>query len=354
MPGSAAALDVAEPVLGPGEARVRVLEVGVCGIDVEIDAGARGEAPEGDAVLVLGHESLGEIEAMGRGAHGSAPGDLVVAMVRRPDGCTECIRGEPDMCVGGRYTESGIRGRHGFLAERYTEHTEFLVRVPARLRACAVLLEPLANVEKGVRQALAVQRRLRAWEPRRALVLGAGAVGLLGALVLRLQGIETIVYACGPDPVRARWLDAIGATYLAKRDASGSVAHHLADLPSAAGPFDLVLEATGSAHAATAALRLPGPDGIACLPSVKELDEELRICATCLDQVLVPGNRAAVGAASAHRMDFDAGIRDLAEAEDRWPGWAQALVTRRVPLARFRDALSREPGDVKVVIEPGR
>src|SRR5262245_42910539 len=108
---SAQLLDLPKPEHRSGQCLIRVLEVGVDGSDREIDAGLYGAAPEGDDVLIIGHEALGEVieESGVKGA--PAQGDLVVATVRRPDPdcCASCRQGEYDFCLTRDYQERGIK-----------------------------------------------------------------------------------------------------------------------------------------------------------------------------------------------------------------------------------------------------
>jgi threonine dehydrogenase-like Zn-dependent dehydrogenase len=326
--------------------------VGIDGTDREIDDGLYGEAPPGEPYLVLGHESLGAIDAVGEGVTGLRRGEPVVAMVRRPGDCLACRSGEPDMCLGGEYTERGIKGRHGYLSEYYVESPRYLVPVPAGVGDAAVLLEPLSVVEKGIRHAWVTQQaRMRWWKPRRALVLGAGAVGLLGTMLLRLQGIETFVYARTASATRTAQVGEIGATYVAQEDASHGVANHIGDLPGRYGPFDFLLEATGTSTTALGAMRIIGTDGILCLASITGGEREVPVCASCLNMDLVLGNKVVFGTVNAGRVDFESGAAHLAEAAARWPGWLDRLITKRVPLDRIRDALERQPGETKTVVE---
>jgi threonine dehydrogenase-like Zn-dependent dehydrogenase len=164
---------------------VRVLRVGLDSIDREIIAGQYGKAPPGCEFLVLGHESLGIVEQVGRQVNELSPGDYVVAVVRHPGKSLYDAIGMPDMTTDGNYYEHGISLLHGFLREYYADTPEWLVRVPARLREVAILLEPTSVVEKGILQAFEIQRRLRIWQPRRAAVLGTGSIGLLATMALR-------------------------------------------------------------------------------------------------------------------------------------------------------------------------
>ena len=181
-PGSARALELPQPQATPGLVRVSVLEVGIDGTDTEIDKGEYGDAPKGQDVLVIGHEALGRVDAVGEGVSGFAVGDLVVATVRRPDGCPNCKAGESDMCLWGDYTERGIKGAHGYMAQYYADSPDFMVKIPEALRSFAVLLEPLSIVEKAIFQAWKIQERL-VWQPKKAVVLGAGPIGLLATIL---------------------------------------------------------------------------------------------------------------------------------------------------------------------------
>lgn len=328
-----------------------MLHVGIDGTDIEIDRAEYGEAPPGQDFLIIGHESFGVIDAVGAGVREFKPGDSVVAMVRRPDDCGPCKSGEPDMCIKGQYTERGIKGRHGYMAEYYVEAPEYLVRVPPELREVAVLLEPVSVVEKGVRHAWAIQGRMRDWQPKRALVLGAGPVGLLAAMLVRLRGLETIVYSRRPSPAHDAKVQELGGRHVAKLDERGQIVNHLGALPEKFGPFDFLFEATGAPSATMGAMRIIGPDGVLCLASVTGGESPMEICASCLNMDLVLGNRVVFGTVNANRVDFENGVRDMARSLEQWPGWLARMITRRLPLDRFREGFERSPGDMKVVVE---
>ncbi|MHB1847211.1 MAG: glucose 1-dehydrogenase [Deltaproteobacteria bacterium] len=349
--GSARLIEAPEPSAGAGQVKVSVLRVGICGTDAEIDRGEYGEAPAGQPYLILGHENLGRVSAVGAGVTGLGVGDLVVSSVRRPDDCPECRQGQQDMCTKGDYTEHGIKGLNGFMADFYVERPEYLVKLPESLAAAGVLLEPLTVVEKGVREAFRIQERMREWRPKRALILGAGPVGLLGALLTRLRGIETVVYGRDPSDLLAERTKVIGASYVASLDAKGKEAAPLASLAERYGPFDLLLEATGSAEVAVGAMGLIGLNGVLCLASVTGGESMMRISPAHLNMELVMGNRVVFGTVNANQVDYQAGVGHLAEAAKRWPGWLESLVTRKVPLERVREAFERRPADIKTVLE---
>src|SRR5262249_6002091 len=139
--------DVPQPkIQAATDVLLRVHEVGLCGTDREISSFEYGSPPPGSDHLILGHESLAEVVELGRNVRSFKPGDLVVAMVRRPcphPECRACRAGRPDFCVTGDYTERGIKGVDGFLTDYVVEDEPYLVKVPRALADVAVLVEPL-------------------------------------------------------------------------------------------------------------------------------------------------------------------------------------------------------------------
>lgn len=338
--------DVPEPPASEFLAQVRVLETGICGTDVEIHEGLYGQAPPGSPYLVLGHESLGVVEKAPSGA-GLAPGQLVVSTVRRPcaDRCRPCLSERSDLCATGNFEERGIRGRHGFMAERYTEAPRHLVPVSPRLRHVGVLLEPLTIVEKGLELALDARAGLP-WEPRRSVVLGAGAVGILAAMALRLRGLDVVVAALEPEGGdKDRLLQEAGIGYVSTRTTP------LAALASRVGHADLVFEATGATAVVWPAMALLARNGVCVLTSVTGGTQSLDLDLATWNRELVLGNRLVLGTVNAARRHFEAGVADLEAAEQRLPGWVGRLITRRLPLDEVRQALQRSPDVIKTVLE---
>src|ERR671939_2174652 len=164
--------------------RVRVLRVGVDGTDKEIVAAEYGAAPPGDDFLVIGHESFGVVEEVGLNVPDTiTPGTYVVASVRRPGSSIYGKIGLQDFTTDDVYYERGINLLHGYLTEYYVEDWQYVFPLPATLAEVGVLLEPTTVAEKGINHAYEIQRRLKVWEPRKALILGSGTIGLLTALV---------------------------------------------------------------------------------------------------------------------------------------------------------------------------
>jgi threonine dehydrogenase-like Zn-dependent dehydrogenase len=334
-------IDVAHPALdGLPQGRgvvVKVLTVGVDGTDKEILAGEYGSPPPGEAYLITGHESFGVVEAVGPDVSTLHPGDYVAATVRRPGSSVYDAIGTPDFTTDDVYYERGINLRHGFLTEHYLENEEFLVLVPPGLRDVGVLLEPASIVEKGVSQAYEIQRRMKVWRPRRAAVLGAGTVGLLATLALRLRGLEVHTFATKAKPnLNASLVEEIGASY-----------HSVVELPfehsaQSVGPFDVIFEATGFAPLAFEAMGELGKNGVLILSSVTGGKHTISLDADRLNLQFVLGNKVMVGTVNASREHFELAVGDFARAELTRPGWLRKLLTHPVSGLANYEQLVRE------------
>ncbi|MGE3843276.1 MAG: glucose 1-dehydrogenase [Vicinamibacterales bacterium] len=347
--------DIAEPTLddvadGSG-VLARVLAVGVDATDREIDDGQYGEAPEGSGVLVIGHESLCRVQQIGPSVRNVEPGDLVVFTVRRPGHSLYDQMGLQDLTTDDEYYERGISKRHGFLTERVVDAAEFAVKVPASLGVLGVLLEPTSIVEKAVRQAYLIQQRLGVWRPRRALVLGAGPLGLLATMALRVRGLEVVTFARSETTSRgAELVEAVGARYVSAKDAS------LASVAQSMGNIDLILEATGFSPLVFEAMERLGRNGVLVLTGIAGGDRTTDgVHADHILQGFVLGNKVVVGSVNAARTDFERGVSDLVMAEALWPGWLGRLLTHRVAGLDRYDEMRRYLTDatdaIKVVVD---
>ncbi len=330
VPGSLHARRIRRPTVADvGDGRgvlVRVLRVGVDGTDREIITGEYGEAPAGDDFLVTGHENLGQVIEVGPNVPTTIrPGGLVVSTVRRPGTSIYDQIGMQDFTTDERVYERGITRLHGYLAEVYVEDARFVVPLPALLARVGVLLEPTTVAEKGINQAFEIQRRLRVWRPAVAAVIGAGSIGLLATMILRLRGIEVVVYSRREPPyLNSELVEALGARYV------NSGAASLADTAASAGPFDLILEASGFGPLAFQAADALGRNGVLVLASVTGGSRTVEIDANRINEGFVLGNKVMVGTVNASRDDFDRGVVDLVRAEATYPGWLERLLTTRV------------------------
>ncbi|MCM2267820.1 MAG: glucose 1-dehydrogenase [Elusimicrobiales bacterium] len=335
-PGSVRLEEVPAPVPAPGQTLVKLLEAGVCRTDVEIFDGLYGEPPAGQASLIMGHEALGQLEN----------GDLVVPMVRRScGGCANCLDGNQDMCSTGNFLERGIKGLDGMLCEYIAEYPRYLVPIRPEARPYAVLAEPMSVVAKGIRQAGLIQGRL-AWAPKRALVLGAGPIGLLATMALRILGWETVTVARKPaGSLKAALAAECGALYVSSAETP------VTDLPAKYGLFDLVFEATGSPDVAFDCLGAAAVNGVVCLTSVTGGDARKSVPAARLNRDLVLGNRVVFGTVNASRKDFEDGLVYLERINAAFPGLLNRLFTSRVPLEKAAGVFSGQAEEIKTVVE---
>ena len=329
--------DLPEPVAGPDDLLVDGLAVGVCGTDREIADGDYGAAPPGRDRLILGHESLGRVRQAPAGSDFS-PGDLVVGVVRRPDPvpCGACAHGEFDMCRNDRYTEHGIKELDGYAAERWTVAGDYAVRLDPGLADVGTLLEPTTVVAKAWEQIDRIGAR--AWyEPRTVLVTGAGPIGLLAALLGTRRDLDVHVLDRVTDGPKVDAVTALGATY-----------HHdpVADVAGRLRP-DVVVEATGAASVVFDAIAGTGTYGITCLTGVSTPGKTVRVDAGAGNRQIVLENDVVVGSVNANLRHYRAAADILAGTD---PDWLRRLITRRVPLERFAEALEARPDDIKVVL----
>ncbi|HLL16355.1 MAG TPA: glucose 1-dehydrogenase [Pyrinomonadaceae bacterium] len=367
-----------EPRLSsPTEVKLRVLEVGVCGTDKEICAFEYGTPPAGSPYLLLGHESLSEVVETGEGVERLKRGDLVVASVRRPcphETCAACRMGRQDFCFTGDFTERGIKGRHGYLTEFVVDDERYMNVLPAQLREIGVLVEPLTIAEKALAEVWHMQKRLpwwfappdspqpaateappphegaggREWLYQRAVVLGAGPVGLLGAMALVVAGFDTYVYSReAATGERARLVESFGGKYVSAET------HAVEALAEQVGGIDLVYEAVGASALAFEVLQYLDTNGVFVFTGVPGRKSPVAVDTDMLMRNLVLRNQVAFGTVNAGRDAFEAAIRDLGIFHERWPQVTRSLITSRVPIEEHRELLLGKAGGIKNVFKLG-
>lgn len=350
-------------IVSPSEVKLRMLEVGICGTDKEIANFDYGTPPKGFDYLVIGHESLGEAVEVGPGTGHIKPGDLVVPMVRRPcphAHCRACRAGRQDFCFTGDFTERGIKEAHGFMTEFVVDEERYMNVVPRELRPVAVLIEPLSIAEKALAQVWQVQQRLPwacpvipgsaasvegAGDCHQAVVLGAGPVGILGAMLLVAVGFETYVYSREPKPsLKANLVESFGAKYVSSEAAS------VEQLAAEVGSIDLVYEAVGASRLAFDMLKVIGPNSVFVFTGVPGRKAPIEVDTDFIMRSLVINNQVVFGTVNAGREAFEAATRDLGIFMTRWPDAVRALITGRYPIEAHLDLLLGKVGGIKNVI----
>ncbi|MBB5954562.1 threonine dehydrogenase-like Zn-dependent dehydrogenase [Saccharothrix tamanrassetensis] len=329
-PESARVADV-EVVERPDEVVADGLLVGVCGTDVEIVQDGFGVLPPGRDAIVPFHESLGRVVGAPDGS-GFEVGDLIAGVVRRPDPepCPACAVDAWDFCQNGGYRERGIKELDGYGMRRWSVPAEFAVRLDPALGDLGVLTEPASVVAKAWAQAQVQWERAHV-PARSVLVTGAGPIGLLAALLGVQRGFDVHVVdraTGGPKPDLVRDLGAAFHT----------------DLDQVTADVDVAIECTGVAPLIWESVRRAR---VTVLAGLAGEHDPVPLDPSVFDDVVL-GNKAVVGTVNAGLADYRAGADALARADHRW---LAGLITRRVPLERFSEALERREDDVKVVVD---
>ncbi|HEY7619973.1 MAG TPA: glucose 1-dehydrogenase [Solirubrobacteraceae bacterium] len=335
-PETADVIDVPEPPTSDGSLLVRTKLIGLCGTDREIAFDGYGVAPPGEQRLVLGHESVGEVIDASAGS-GFTPGDLVAGVVRRPDPlpCPACAADEWDMCRTGDFVELGIKERDGYGSQRFRLDPRFAVRVPVALGDLGVLVEPTSVLAKAFEHTERIGAR--AWfEPRVALITGAGPIGLLAALLARQRDLETHVVDLVTEGPKPKLVADLGARYHSTP---------VAELPLVP---DIVVECTGVGEVVIDATHLAAPGAVIALTGISHSERIGEAQLDALNKDLVLGNKVLFGTVNAARRHYDQAVDALALADS---GWLARLITTRLALRDWPGALAKRPEDIKIVID---
>jgi threonine dehydrogenase-like Zn-dependent dehydrogenase len=352
-------VEIDEPeVSSPSDVKIKMLEVGICGTDKEIGEFLYGTPPRDAERLVIGHEGLGEVVEVGSAVSRVKPGDLVVPMVRREcshDACDPCRAFRQDYCETGDYVERGIKEMNGFLTELVIDDERYLNVVPANLRDVGVLAEPLTIAEKALDQVWAVQRRLPWPSPDElrasaagsltAVVLGAGPVGLLGAMLLANAGFKVVVYSRAEKPnPEAALVEELGGTYIS------STTHSTDEMAEIVGQIDVVYEGTGASGFAFDVLRALGTNGVYVFTGVPGGSKKIELDTAHLMKEIVLKNQVLVGTVNAGRSDYESAISHIGDFAARWPQTLRNVITGRYPLEAHGELLEDKVGGIKNVI----
>jgi threonine dehydrogenase-like Zn-dependent dehydrogenase len=337
------------------DVKIRMIEVGVCGTDKEICRFEYGVAPAGSDYLVLGHESLGQVEELGPGVQGVKEGDLVVTMVRRPctdPTCMACQMSRQDFCYTGKFEERGINAMHGFMTGFVVDHDRYICKVPAHLRDIAVLTEPLTIAEKGLIELDIIQKRLPWGTPgqlegykHNALVLGAGPVGILGAMALVVRGYNTWVYSqeTAEDP-NAQLCTSFGAHYICSKELNvDQVAEKI-------GNIDVIYEAAGFSPLTFDAMRVLGINGVCILTGIPGHKAPIAVDTDFMQRQMVLRNQVVVGTVNAPRAAFENAIADLEIFDSKFPQAIRKVISRRYSIDEHQDLLLGKAAGIKNVL----
>lgn len=312
--------EVARPVAGPGQAVVRVLATGICGTDVHI---AHDEYAH-ERPVVMGHEVLGEVAALGDDADAALVGRRVAVETyfSTCERCDMCRAGRRNLCTTRRSIGSFRNG--GFAAEMLVPVINLhpLPETPGDIDG--VLAEPLACVAQCLLDPPVVQ------PGDRVLVTGPGAMGQLAAQVARACGAAVTLAGLPVDAERLAVAADLGITTITTAPEEAA--------------FDVVIECSGSAPGAANALRAARRGARYVQVGIFGRDVELPFDAVLYKELTVTSGFASTP------TSWRAAMR-LIENGDVV---LTPLITRRVPLDGFFDALdAAQRGEgLKTVVVP--
>lgn len=326
---------------------LRMLDVGICGTDREITRFEYGAPPAGVQELVLGHEALAEVAEVGPDVTLFHAGELVVPTVRRPCAsarCPPCRAGRQDFCITHEFSERGIVRADGYLTEFVLEDERYLIPVPHALREVGVLVEPLSVVCKAVAEYTMLRERFAFEMPHpRALVLGAGPVGLLAAMAFSANGSETYVFSREPEGgPRAALIAAFDGHYISSERLG------VADLRQHIGTVDVIFEAVGVPLVAWGALPTLAPNGVYLLTGVPASGEPMPGDLRRWMRDIVLQNQVIIGIVNAGPSAYEQAVIRLEQFLALFPEALRALLSR-VPLEQAGEVTQHAKG-VKDVI----
>ncbi|HET7340054.1 MAG TPA: alcohol dehydrogenase catalytic domain-containing protein [Methylomirabilota bacterium] len=321
------AQSVAAPEPRAGEVLVRVGMAGLCGTDYRIWTGDRPVRYP----LVLGHEFVGEVAAVGTGVSRVRVGDRVAIEPNYSCGaCPLCREGNRNLCLS--RTAVGI-DVDGCFAE--------LARVPQRCCWPApagvadedlMITEPLAVVVRAV-------ARGAAGHGESAAVVGAGTLGLLGLQVLRGRGVRVLVVSRSARRFTlARELGA-EATHAVSEGPLDAVARAF----SGREGVDVVIETAGTAEAVSHALALVRPGGRVVLTGLPHEPTPVAFFSVVRREVTLTGSMI-------YQDEFPEAMRLVAAGTVR----TRPLITHRFGLDALAEAFAahERPDSIKVAVLP--
>lgn len=203
-----------------------------------------------------------------------------------------------------------------------------MVKVPKELKHLGVLSEPASVCAKAIDQAYQAQIRMQVWEPKRAFVTGAGQIGLLATLMLKLRGIDVYTLARNPGPhLKSELVEAMGAHYVGTKQTS------IEELAKQVGKPDLIFEATGNAGVCFDSMKVLAHNGVLVWTSITGGQYDVAFDGAKINLEWVLGNKLLLGSVNANRFHFEQGIRAMSLGEHTYPGVIGRILTN--PIAGF-------------------
>jgi len=328
--------DLPNPTPGPAEILVKVAACGICGSDVH---GYDGSSGRRIPPIVMGHEAAGRVAKVGPQVTGWSEGDRVTFDSTISCGaCRYCARGEINLCDHRRVL--GVSCADYSCAGAFAEYVIVPQRIVYRLP------DSLSFSEAAMLEAVAVAVHAVALSKissgDRALVLGAGMIGLLTLQALRAAGCST-VYVADVDASRLKLAKEVGATETLHATGDDLVSEILR-LTNNAG-IDLAVEAVGIDATVRAAVNSVRKGGTVTLVGNITPEVTLPLQKAVTRQIRLQGSCASAG-------EYPQAIELLTSGAIK----VKPLITAVAPLDDgpqwFERLYSREPNLMKVVLTP--
>jgi L-iditol 2-dehydrogenase len=308
------------PPPGPGELKILVEASGLCGTDLHI---ASGEYPLARPRVTLGHEFSGTVVGVGEGVDAFAEGDRIVVDPNIPCRvCRYCHDSRPHLCENPQAI--GVT-RDGGLSEFALLPMSQAYRVPEALPSeAAALTEPLACALHAVDLG-----GLRPGE--RALVLGAGPIGILCSMLLVAAGASEVLVS-EPNPDRRERIREVGAEPLDPESVTETMA-------------DRVFECVGRPETMEAAVEAARSGGTVMWVGVAPPDAEVAV-----RPYDVFSRELTIRGSYTNPYVMDRALSLLASGRLDW----EEVITHRFPIADFDEAWAahREGAGLKISVQP--
>jgi threonine dehydrogenase-like Zn-dependent dehydrogenase len=336
--------DVEEPqIKTTKDLKIKVLEVGICGTDKELIR-TGGDPSWASDKMIIGHEMIGKVIEVGKNVTLFKPGDIVTVTIRRGcNHCPSCLQNRPDLCYTTDYLDRGIKGLDGFNAEYVVEEEKHVIKIPNSILNCAILCEPGSSVEKGIEQMLCIQKiRLPDWEEsknfshKKALIVGLGTLGLLACVFLKQRGFQLFGADIYPtSSKRCKILKELDGTYIDLNQTS---------FKELGQNMDLIIECVGIAKVNFDLLHALGPNGGCVMLGIPDRHATCSIEGGQLMLQLVVKNQVILGVLNAGKQHWEQALKDLEEAQKKWPDLLSQLITHHLEIEEF-DFLSKREGE---------
>jgi threonine dehydrogenase-like Zn-dependent dehydrogenase len=336
-------IDMPVPSLEADEVLVRITRTAISRRDRLLLESKDAVLPDGEEYIVPGHIAAGRVVEIGGMVRELGPGDLVVPTIRRD--CDRCIDARSDLCPHPeRYSDSGLKGAHGFARELLVVKSRYLVKVPEHLEDVALLLTPLSIAEKAHHETVQVTRRynfycyheLEATAPR-AMVTGMGPVGIMTAFLLSLYSYRlTLLSRRESDDLREKILDPLELEYI------NTSRVPIERLEKAGYTFRQLFETTGDPAYIVRVMPFMAPNAVMVLMGPTEnpsRDNRLEMEASYLFSRMVMGNQIMIGSIKAGRDAFDSAVKHLMELADLHHDSLAALMTHAFPFEEYQRLL---------------